>query len=90
MIVTKLRIDGQEFHLPEDADTDRIKERVLDAVREGAGFVDFTARGHGRISVLMTPRVAVRFEVVDRSEAEIAGWDDAQGSFEFDPATFIS
>ncbi|GAA4265944.1 hypothetical protein [Frondihabitans peucedani] len=90
MLVTTLRIDGQEFFLPDEADIDQIKERVLAAAREGAGFVDFTVRDQGRISVLMTPRVAVRFEVVDRSEAETAGWDDDHGSFEFDPATFIS
>jgi hypothetical protein len=89
MLVTHLRIDGQIFILPIETDVSALKERILATARAGLGFVDFTARGHGDVSVLMTPSVPVRFEVVDVPGDEGEGWDEGSLSFEFDLNTFV-
>jgi hypothetical protein len=76
MKVTTLRIDGQEFPLPPDADGPALQRRVLDAVRGEAAFVTFLPIGHGEISVLVTPHVAIRFEVEDHSDEQVEAWEE--------------
>ena len=76
MKVTRLRIDGQEFYLPEDLDVPALQRRILDAVHGRAAFVTFRPIGHGDITVLVTPHVPVRFEVEDRSDEQLEAWEE--------------
>jgi hypothetical protein len=76
--VNKVRFDGQTFLLAPDQDVNETKEAIVAAVRGGSDFVDFRTVGHGTISLLMTPTVPVRFEVIERSAEELE-------RFEIDP-----
>jgi hypothetical protein len=69
--ITKVRFDGQTFFLDPSQDIDQTKRAIVAAVREGSDFVDFETVGHGRISLLVTPAVPVRFEVMERSPEEL-------------------
>ena len=74
MRVTKLRIDGQEFYLPQDADVSALQQQILAAVRVEAAFVTFRPVGHGEISALVTQHIPVRFEVEEHSEEQVQQW----------------
>jgi hypothetical protein len=74
--VTKLRIDGQFFYLDHEQDIPALKAEILDSVIKGPRFIDFTAIGHGAVSVLMMPSLGARFEIQERAEEEVADWDD--------------
>lgn len=74
MKITKIRIDGQQFYLRENADPEQLKARILEAARGVAQFIDFEAVGHGVISVLMTPQTPVHFEVEDRTTQQVDDW----------------
>jgi hypothetical protein len=76
--VNKVRFDGQTFLLAPDQDVNETKQAIVQAVRGGPAFVDFRTVGHGTISLLVTPTVPVRFEVVERSPEELE-------RFEIDP-----
>ena len=71
MLVNKVRFDGQTFLLEPDQDVDETKAAIVAAVREGSDFVDFRTIGHGTISLLVTPSVPVRFEVIERTEEQL-------------------
>jgi hypothetical protein len=72
MLVTKVRFDSQRFLLDPAQDVRRTKEEIVNAVRGQGDFVDFATIGHGTISLLITPSVPIRFEVIERTEAEVA------------------
>ena len=74
MQITKLRIDGQFFYLEADQDTEAIKRDIIAAVTAGPQFIDFTAIGHGQVSVLMMPTLGARFETQERTEQELEAW----------------
>jgi hypothetical protein len=76
MLVKHLQIDGQSFYLEPDEDIEALEALIVDAVTTGARFVKFRASGHGLVSVLVTPRIGVRFESREVDAAEVAGWDD--------------
>jgi len=71
MLVNKVRFDGQTFLLEPDQDVDQTKAAIVAAVRQGSDFVDFRTIGHGTISLLVTPSVPVRFQVIERTEEEL-------------------
>jgi phosphosulfolactate synthase (CoM biosynthesis protein A) len=71
MYVNMVRFDGQTFFLDEGQDVAETKRQIVAAVREGSDFVDFVTIGHGTISLLVTPSVPVRFEVIERSEEQL-------------------
>jgi hypothetical protein len=75
--ITRLRIDGQEFHLADDVDIAALQDRILDGAGGRPAFVLFRSVGHGEVSVLITAHVAVRFEVEEVSEEQLRQWDDA-------------
>jgi hypothetical protein len=75
VIVSQLRVDGQMFILDPQEDVTALKEQILDAIRGGAGFVRFATVGRGTVDVLVTPKVGVRFESLERTEQEIAEWE---------------
>ena len=85
MLVTKLRVDGQVYYLPESTDIAGLKERIVASVQGGAAFVDFDTHGHGQVSVLMTPQIPVRFEVVERTPEEVEEWSETAPSTDLDP-----
>ena len=70
MKINKVRFDGQTFLLDPDQDLAETKQAIVAAAREGSDFVDFQVVGHGTISLLVTPNLPVRFEILERSEAE--------------------
>lgn len=74
MKITKLRIDGQEFYLPEEVDVAALQQEILAAVRVEAAFVTFRPVGHGEISALVTQHIPVRFEVEEHSEEQVQQW----------------
>jgi hypothetical protein len=71
MKVNKVRFDGQTFLLDPQQDLDETKQAIVTAAREGSDFVDFRTVGHGTISLLVTPNLPVRFEIIERTEAEL-------------------
>jgi hypothetical protein len=72
--VTRLRIDGQEFYLPQEVDVPALQRRILAAVHGEAAFVTFRPIGHGDITVLVTPQIPIRFEIEDRSDEQLEEW----------------
>jgi len=71
MKLNKVRFDGQTFLLDPEQDVGQTKQAIVAAAREGSDFVDFRVLGHGTISLLVTPNLPVRFEVIERSEEEL-------------------
>jgi hypothetical protein len=71
MLITRVRVDGQSFFLSPEQDVEATKEAIVAAVRDGSGFVDFLTVGHGRVSVLITPSIPVRFQVIERTVEEL-------------------
>lgn len=76
MLVKHLQIDGQSFYLEQDEDIDALENLIVEAVKGGPRFVKFRAAGYGLVSVLVTPRIGVRFDSREIDDAEVAGWDD--------------
>jgi hypothetical protein len=81
MQIVHARIDGQTFALATDTDIDHVKRCIVEAVREGAAFVDIETFGRRVLSILITPATSVRFEVfeVDDDDSE---WDHDSSSIE--------
>ncbi len=71
MKVTKVRFDDQTFLLDPEQDVEEAKLAIVTAVREGSDFVDFHTVGHGTISLLVTPNLPVRFEIIERTEEDM-------------------
>jgi hypothetical protein len=65
---TSIRVDGHLLHLAAGEDVDALKARIVEAVTGGARFVEFEGAGDVRVSVLVTPRSAVRLEVHERED----------------------
>jgi hypothetical protein len=90
MKILKVRFDGQMFLLAPEQDVDETKRAIVAAAREGSDFVDFQTVGHGTISLLVTPNLPVRFEMIERSEEELEQLEadppplDVTASYEFD------
>ena len=76
MRVVKLRIDGQEFFLPGDADVAALQKQIVAAVVGVAAFVVFRPIGYGEVAVLVTSRVRIHFEVEEHLGEEVDGWSD--------------
>jgi hypothetical protein len=76
MLVKHLQIDGQSFYLEPDEDIDALEALIVESVKGGPRFIKFRAAGYGLVSVLITPRIGVRFETREIDDDEVAGWDD--------------
>jgi hypothetical protein len=76
VLVKHLQVDGQSFYLEQDEDIDALEALIVDSVKSGPRFVKFRAAGYGLVSVLMTPRIGVRFETREIDDDEVARWDD--------------
>ncbi|MFS4506149.1 hypothetical protein ACMA46_07920 [Clavibacter sp. Sh2141] len=75
MKITRLQIDSQTFYLEDAQDVDALQEQIVEAASTSAAFVHFDTIGHGRVSVLVTQRLGVRFEVQEKTEEELAEWE---------------
>ncbi|MDQ0744167.1 hypothetical protein QFZ62_001475 [Clavibacter sp. B3I6] len=75
MKITRLQIDSQTFYLDDAQDVDALQAEIVEAAARSASFVHFDTIGHGRVSVLVTQRLGVRFEIQDRTEEELAEWE---------------
>ena len=76
MQIHKVHIDGQTFILTAGQDISALKSRIIDALRGGAGFVEFETVGRGTVAVLVTPNLPVRFETIDRTEDQVSAWEE--------------
>ena len=88
MKVNKVRVDGQMFILDPDQNVQDLQDRIINAVRQGAGFVQFETIGRATIAVLVTPGVAVRFEVLERTEEQVNEWEARPPRIEPDDGQF--
>lgn len=70
MLITKIRIDGQIFYLDPGEDVQALQDRIQDAARTMPTFVEFRSVGHGKVSVLVSAVIPVRFEQVERTKDE--------------------
>lgn len=84
MQIVHARIDGQTIALAADTDVSGVKQRIVAAVREGAGFVDFETYGRRVLSVLVTPSIHVRFEVFEVDDDDIDGELDSSSIDNFE------
>jgi hypothetical protein len=80
--IDKLRIDGQMFILEPQNDVAALKTQIVDAVRDGARFIDFTTVGHRQVSVLVTAHIPVRFEIIEKSEEQYDQWEKHPPSYD--------
>jgi hypothetical protein len=85
MLITKMRLDGQNFFLAHDTDQSQLEQEIVAAVRGGGDFIQFDTHGHGRITALMTGQIPVTFEATQRSNEEVAGWDEQPPPVNVDP-----
>jgi hypothetical protein len=83
MQVVHLQIDGQSFYLEPDEDIDALEALILEAVTNGPRFFKFRAAGYGLVSVLITPRIGVRFDTREIREEEVAGWASEPPEIDF-------
>jgi hypothetical protein len=75
MQITRLRIDGQFFYLDATQDVAALQDQIAEAAATRAVFVHFDTVGHGRVSVLVTPHLGVRFETQEHTAEEVAEWE---------------
>jgi hypothetical protein len=75
MQISRLRIDGQFFYLDAAQDVAALQDEIAEAASTRAAFVHFDTVGHGRVSVLVTPHVGVRFEIREHTAEEVAEWE---------------
>lgn len=80
--IVRVRVDGQMFILDPEQDAADLQRQIIDAVRQGAGFVRFQTVGRSAITVLITPGIGVRFEVLERSEEQLREWAEDPPSIE--------
>ncbi|WP_043675895.1 hypothetical protein [Clavibacter michiganensis] len=85
---TSIRIDGERYQLADDEDVAGLKGRIVEAVTGRSRFVDFAVSGQVGISVLVTPRSAVRFEVHVREDEDPADPGDSPLSTDLDLYAF--
>ncbi|PPF79065.1 hypothetical protein C5B96_13560 [Subtercola sp. Z020] len=92
MQIIKARVDGQIFLLRAGTDIAALKSSIVAAVRHGADFVDFDTAGRGLISVLITPTIPVRFEIVERSQEQVDDWQENPPSIDglVDAETYLT
>ena len=76
MQVTKVRIDGQFFILDDTQQVDALKDEIVQAVRAGGDFVDFSTIGRGLVSVLVSNTLAVRFQTIELTRAQFTEWTE--------------
>ncbi|KQP57007.1 hypothetical protein [Agreia sp. Leaf283] len=82
MQIVQARIDGQAFVLAVGVDLGELQERILEAARVGAGFVDLDLVGGRRFSVLITPAIPVRFEMFEIDDDGIPDHGQLFSSFD--------
>ncbi len=63
MVRVLLSIDHQAYELSQGQDVEEIQEKIKDAVRSGADFVEFSVVGNRRVSTLVTPRTQASLTV---------------------------
>jgi len=83
MQVTHLQIDGQSFYLEPHEDIEALKAHIIEAVTSEARFLEFRAAGYGSVSVLVTPRIGIRFEVREVDEEMVASWDEVPPAIDY-------
>jgi hypothetical protein len=61
--------------LSDGQDVSELKKAILRAVRAGGDFVDFWLDTSTMLSVLVTPGLVVKFEIVEMAIADPSDWD---------------
>ncbi|PRY64682.1 hypothetical protein B0I08_11267 [Glaciihabitans tibetensis] len=82
----RVTIGAETVFLNDDQSIMELKKAVLRAVRAGGDFVDFWIDDSTRLSVLVSPGLTVKFEIVELSLAEPTDWDGnyAMSDLDFD------
>lgn len=83
MQVNHLQIDGQSFYLEPDEDVGSLQALIIEGVTGGPRFVTFRAAGYGTVSVLVTPRIGIRFESRQVDDAKVASWDESPPAIDY-------
>ncbi|THG30068.1 hypothetical protein [Naasia lichenicola] len=83
--MTTMRHDGDYFYLTPDVDQLTLEREIVAAVRVGGDFVHFNTHGHGRVSVFMTAHFPVRFSAAERTDDEVATWEEWPPPMDIDP-----
>lgn len=64
MIINRLTVDGKDYFLPDPVDD--LRNRILDAVRNGGGYVNIPGlRGGGGVDILFSPGMPVTWLQMD-------------------------
>ncbi len=84
MDIHTVRVDGQMFVLKPGTDVGRLRDEIVDAARQGAGFVELETVGRSTINVMITPHVGVRFETIQKLESDVDDWEANPPPVDFD------
>ena len=84
MKITRVRVDGQSFVLVPGSNVKLLKAKIVEAARQGAGFVKFKTVGRSTISVMITPHVGVRFETAHEGDAQVEEWQEHPPAIDLD------
>jgi hypothetical protein len=74
----RVTIGTDTVFLSDEQDVTELKKAILRAVRAGGDFVDLWIDDRTRTSVLITPGLALRFEIIELAISDPSDWD---GSF---------
>lgn len=88
MKINRVRVDGQSFVLRPGENIKDLKAKILEAARQGAGFVKFKTVGRSTISVMITPYVGVRFETMHEGETQLEEWEEHPPDIDLDFGSF--
>ena len=77
-------VAGERFALAQGHDLGDVKERTVQAAREGGGLVDLVVLGNAAVSVLVTPGVPVVFtsETVEYDDQDPRDTGDVTSPFD--------
>jgi hypothetical protein len=84
MKITTVRIDGQMLVLRPGQDLNELKAKIIEAAKNGAGFVEMETVGRSTVSVMFTPHIGVRFETIEKVQAEVEEWEAHPPVIDFD------
>lgn len=87
MRVIRLIIDGREYGLPSDQDTEAIQAAITEQVRAGGGFVQLVRTSHRILNVLVSPALSLSLEItqVDEDPHEFDLEHESSRTSWFDP-----
>jgi hypothetical protein len=74
MKAIRVTAGAHQYSLAHHDRLDDLRQATVAAVRGGGGLVEFTESSGGAVSLVVSPGVAIAFEVVDVPEPLTAAW----------------